>query len=870
MAGSSTQEMAVEAIVILNAAFTNIRLYPPTSDMIGNSVSSAHSILENIFEQEDSVVFAESEGNLIISGQVLSEADKKKPQVSAFVNLMLSLSIKSISFEKGLQKEEILSFLEVITRKPEDLEKEGGASEVMVAGGIKNIQVDKKLFVAMGEDEQIVAAGATVVEGDGAADGAVPGEKKADTPDDRRTGADRRVDDGLDYLADGGPERRTEEQRKQKVAKIQNGINSMLKGDESVFSDVTVMKALPPTILRTFTQGKEEKAIKIIQKLCNGLLIEKDEVRANVSVVVAHICIKLMADNHIDNMTNLIPGLVKGIKHETIVSPGYKHICVQLKGLALNLISNQRNAEGNQILKPFHLIYSGNISKPEQVQKISGEILKGIASMDLFNNLVKELVEGEDDAREHLVDTFAFLTPWSTKFLLKTLEELPESEFPGNLKEKVLLQEYVCKALGRTGSKDAIPLLNLILERKDPLNIDIFNKGVQDAAKNALEMIEKGPDKKVETTPPAKEKAEQPETEDKAVPVETEPGDSELSEQLKSVDKHVSEGDTDTAVKLLCDMVVEYAGKKDFENASLLRDKLMEVNPMALTEIVKTGEVIDEAKSEAIDPERLKIWGEVYDKLSESETQTLYFDLKPAEYDAGETVFSQGELDSRLYFINSGMVKLIFKKDEEEIPIKEMETGGIFGQDTFFAMTVCTISAVTATKVELEFLEKDTVAKWEEEFPGLIQKINDHCLKLDKASEIITKKGENRRTQERVNISGQISIQTLDSGGSPSGEPTKGTLADISIGGLSFFVKTSKERAEKIFLDRKVNVKFSVKTGDSKQEMDQNGMAVAVLTHLYDYSVHVKFDNPLDDAFIQEIEESESSFDDSMEIFIDS
>jgi len=306
----------------------------------------------------------------------------------------------------------------------------------------------------MGKDEQIVAAGARVVEGSDAAGGAVPEKKEPDTPDDRRTGVDRRVDDGLDYLADGGPERRTEEQRKQKVLRIQNGINSMLKGDDSVFSDVTVMKALPPTILRTFSQGKEDKAIKIIKKLCNGLLIEKDEVRANVSVVLAHICIKLMADNHIDEMTNLIPGLVKGIKFETTVSPGYKHICVQLKGLALNLISNKRNTEGNQILKPFHLIYSGNIIKPEQVQKISGEILKGIASEDLFNKLVKELIEGEDEAREQLVDTFAFLTPWSTKFLLKNLEELPESEFPGNLKEKVLLQEYLCKALGRTGSRD--------------------------------------------------------------------------------------------------------------------------------------------------------------------------------------------------------------------------------------------------------------------------------------------------------------------------------------------------------------------------------------------------------------------------------
>ncbi|MFC1839637.1 cyclic nucleotide-binding domain-containing protein [Thermodesulfobacteriota bacterium] len=870
MADSNTQEMAIEAIVILNAAFTNIRLYPPTSDMIGNTVNRAYSIFQDIFNQDDSVVFAESEGNLIISGQVLSEADKKKPQIIAFTKLMLSLSIKSMSFDKGLQKEEILSFLEVVSKKPEDFEKEGGVSEVMITSGIKNIHIDKKLFVAMGKDEQIVAAGATVVEDSEAVNGAVPEEKETDPSDDRRTGVDRRVDDGLDHLANGGPERRKEEQRKQQVLQIQNGINSMLKGDDKVFLDPVIMKALPPTILRTYSQGKEEKALKIINRLCKGLLNKEDKVRAQVSVVLAHICIKFMRDNRIDGMVKLMPGLIKWIKFETIVSSPYKHICIQLKSAALNLISNNRVAEGNQILEPFHLIYSGNISMPEEIKKISEELLKGTASMDLFNNLLNEFGKSEDDISDQVINTFAFMTPWSTKFLLKTLKELPESESLGNLKEKVLLQEHICTALGRTGSHDAIPLLNLILERKDPLNTDIFNKGVQDAAKNALDMIKQGPDKKGEAKAPPEEKTEQPDPADKAVSGETESGDNGLSEQLKSVDKYVNEGDTETAVKLLFDMVVEYTGKKDFENADLLRDKLMEVNPMALTEIVKSGEVIDEARSEAIDPDRLKAWSEIYDKLNDSETQTLYFAMKPAEYDAGKTVFNQGELDSRLYFINSGMIKLIFKKDDEEILIKELETGDIFGQETFFAMTVCTVSAVTATRAELEYLEKDTVTKWEKDIPGLIQKINDHCLKLEKASEILNKKGENRRTHERVNISGQISIQTLDSTGSPAGEPTKGSLADISMGGISFFVKTSKERAEKIFLDQKVNVKFSVKAGDSKQEMDQKGVAVAVLTHLYDYSVHIKFDNLLDEKTFEDIKESAGSEDEELDILIDS
>jgi hypothetical protein len=51
MTTPNIQERAVETIIILNAALTNLRLYPPTSAMIGNSVNSAYSILQAVIEQ---------------------------------------------------------------------------------------------------------------------------------------------------------------------------------------------------------------------------------------------------------------------------------------------------------------------------------------------------------------------------------------------------------------------------------------------------------------------------------------------------------------------------------------------------------------------------------------------------------------------------------------------------------------------------------------------------------------------------------------------------------------------------------------------------------------------------------------------------
>ena len=870
MADSNTEEMAVEAIVILNAAFTNIRLYPPTSDMIGNSIDRAYTVLQAIIEQEDSVVFAESEGNLIISGQMLNEANKKKPQVNAFVKFMINLTIKSISFEKGLKKDEILAFLEVVTRKPEDLEKDGGIPKVMATKGIQHIHVDRKLFVSMDKDQRIVSAGEVRDDGSQLHIGADAAGKGIDKPDDERgSGRDQVPGAGTDHPAKVDPEEKKEEERKNRLLRIQNGINSMLKGDDKAFMDPEVMRSLPPTILRMLSQGKEKNAAAVINRLGKGLLSEKDEIRAQVSVVLANIGTKFMADNRMDHMSRLIPALIEWIKFETIISPAYKPICDQLKGAAQNLILNHHVEEGNQILKPFHLIYSGTLKKAEEVKNTAASILQGVASNDILHLLLEELRTDENNLREQALNSLAILGVGSAGFLLDILDKLPESKSPGTLKEKIQLQEHICTALGRIGSQEAIPALNSIVERKDPLNIELYNKEVQIAAKSALELITQGQDKREDDKIPGEIKAKPPEEKGEMESGKIEPTDDELVQQLKLVDKHVENKDTGSAVKILFDMIVKYAKQKDFEKADVLRDKLLEVDPMALTEIVKSGEIIEKEKSEAIDKDRLETWSELYGKLNEAETHALYFAMKSAEYDTNHTIFQQGESNSRLYFINKGKIKLVASQDGEEFVIKELGQGDIMGQDTFFSLTVCTISAITLSEVELDFLEKDLLAKWGKDFPGLSQKINDHCLKLENISEILNKQGKDRRSHKRINISGRVSMKTLDSGGTPVGKSITGALADISMGGVSFFIKISKDNAEKTFLEPRVNIKSSIKAGDSQYDIDQNSTIVAMIPHLYDYSVHIKFDTLLDEKIIQGIKESTDKGDQELEILTD-
>lgn len=157
MTDPTLQKKAMNTMVIMNAAITNIRLYPPASALISNSIDKAYSAIQAILEKEDSLVFAEAEKNLLISGQPLSEKDQQQPQVIAFLELLLNFGVKTVSFEKGLERAELISFLEIASRKPEDVEKEGGLQETLEKQKLPHITLDQKVYVAMDKDQQILA-----------------------------------------------------------------------------------------------------------------------------------------------------------------------------------------------------------------------------------------------------------------------------------------------------------------------------------------------------------------------------------------------------------------------------------------------------------------------------------------------------------------------------------------------------------------------------------------------------------------------------------------------------------------------------------------------------------------------------------------
>ena len=329
-----------------------------------------------------------------------------------------------------------------------------------------------------------------------------------------------------------------------------------------------------------------------------------------------------------------------------------------------------------------------------------------------------------------------------------------------------------------------------------------------------------------------------------------------IDETEKLVSQHIANGDTNAAVKLLFKMIVQYAEEKNFIKAEQLRERMLEVDSMALDEIISSAEIIEEGKSQSLDPIHMQIWSKLYDMLDTEEKNELFYSMQESVLGINKAVFSQGKLDTNLYFINQGQLKMIYENKAGDVLLYTLGSGQLAGQENFFSNTVCTTSLITLSNVNLKYLAKDTLLKWKMELPTLEQKLNDFCDGFPSATKLLQSKKMDRRALKRIKLSGKGLINLLNRAGEPIGKSFKGALSDISVGGLSFEIRISKEETARILLGRRISIALNVSKSIASQVIDQKGIIVGVYPFPFeDYSIHVKFDKQLDQAVINAMEQ---------------
>jgi hypothetical protein len=318
----------------------------------------------------------------------------------------------------------------------------------------------------------------------------------------------------------------------------------------------------------------------------------------------------------------------------------------------------------------------------------------------------------------------------------------------------------------------------------------------------------------------------------------------DLAQLEAQAEQYANDGDTQAAVKCFYDLVARHARAKNFPKAEAMRERLMAVDDMALTEIIKSAEIIEAEKSGAIDQDHLQVFEALFSRLTEEETNALYFAQQPLVLDAGEVIFRQGDINSRLYFIHRGQLKLYFSREGRDNLIATLAQGDIAGQDTFFATTTCTTSLAVVSRAELQVLDGEHVAGWKESLPALEAKLREFC-NAQNVGKLITDKGLERRQSRRIKVEGAIVAQLMDAAKGLLGKPFRGDMADISNTGLSFYIKAT-DKSARMLLGRQLKIQSTLEAGGKRQNLERTGTTVAVTPLFFgDFAIHLKFDRPL-------------------------
>lgn len=334
-----------------------------------------------------------------------------------------------------------------------------------------------------------------------------------------------------------------------------------------------------------------------------------------------------------------------------------------------------------------------------------------------------------------------------------------------------------------------------------------------------------------------------------------------LKDRENRIEGFIREGNTGAAVKGLYELIIAYAEIRKFSKAEALRDRLYEIDPMAIKEIAQSGDIIEQKKSQAIDSEHMQLWASLYNELSLEETNALYYSLTLNHFEPDTPLFREGDTDRYLYLLDKGLLKLSFPKGNRELYMGTVGPGDPVGAETFFARTwERTFTATPLTQITVNTLHPSEMKTWQQEASNLPSSLYDFCFNNNPIPNLLKKHRTDRRKGNRVGLQGTLAARVLDGSGNPVSRPFKGELQDISSRGVSFNNSFNKNSTAQALLGRRIAVMSRFRAKGSREEIRKMGRVVAVQSHPFsEYTFHVRFDRPISRNLMNNIDSGATS-----------
>ena len=471
------KKFAVEALAAMNTAITSARLYPMGSALIINSIQRLYLALASLFEQVDTIVYAESEKNLLIQGEPLSEKEQKRPQVVSFVSLMLDLGIRSLSISKGISEKEIAGFVKIMVKTADEVKTAGGLGCLLGDLNITHIKIDEQVYMKMDTArravaETVLSAFQDMSEEDLLA--ALTGET-AKTFDEKSfmefvnhlneekftalalkikkisetvSGGDayetsqkqfvervfqlmKKPETARPDIEEQPPQ--TEQKEKEadpeslqqvKMENLKTAMHSLLLGKVAAFPDIADVAGLGAFVEKMARQGKKSMVDTIINHLGDGLKHDDPEIRSAAAAMMAEI------DEHFEGTDDLLEErlamsrkLSQWITQETAVSAAFEKVTDQMRKLSQTLIAKDQAEAAGHILEAYHQIYTGNLTKDEAIRSMSANMLQHLATDDILDLLLKDPPPDGSGKKKENIYSLILLGTTTVEMLLDRLHD---------------------------------------------------------------------------------------------------------------------------------------------------------------------------------------------------------------------------------------------------------------------------------------------------------------------------------------------------------------------------------------------------------------------------------------------------------------
>lgn len=322
-----------------------------------------------------------------------------------------------------------------------------------------------------------------------------------------------------------------------------------------------------------------------------------------------------------------------------------------------------------------------------------------------------------------------------------------------------------------------------------------------------------------------------------------------LRQKTEALDNKVKElinsGQAEVAGQLLYRECKDAARTQQFDIAKQIKNQILETDPNALAEVIRAGEIIEEEQSSIVIANHITIWRDIYDSLSTTEFNTFYIAMKVCEYSSGSIIVQQGEKSQQLFFVNSGSINMTCSNGEEEVFLKQIGPGEIAGDESFFNVSLSTITLTATANVNVQIIHRQEFDILLQKTPELESFLFDYCVNHEQISGLLKTTGEDRRQYKRYPLSRSVKLTLYKEHGNLSCKSFKGKMADLSCGGLSFIIGITNKNKSKALLGRLIETSLD---GLDNEPIVCKGKIVAVRQkheRKKEYSVHVQFEKSI-------------------------